>query len=272
MNGDTTQCWPGLKWAWWNLVCTLAVTASVWSAEPMSAETAGSAMDQDDPSPAVKLVVESHDEEDHDSEGASQAFDVVKIGEDFTLEKDQVARDVVIIGGKATIHGTVRGDCVIVMGEAVIHGTLERDLVAVMAPTHLSSNAVIRRDAVVIGGTLQSDPGAEVGRQRHEVAIGSFMPDLRWVFSWVKNGVMMLRPLPPQVGWAWALAGFFLILYLILLLLFGKPVRACTDELEQRPVAAFFSGMLLFLLIGPLLLLLVMSVLGILAIPIVACA
>jgi uncharacterized RDD family membrane protein YckC len=68
------------------------------------------------------------------------------------------------------------------------------------------------------------------------------------------------------------LAGLLLIVYLAMTVMFPRPVRACMQALEERPVASFFVGILLFVLLGPLVLLLVVSMAGILAVPFVFCA
>jgi uncharacterized RDD family membrane protein YckC len=214
----------------------------------------------------------SHADDERERHVRKWGHEVVKFGEDFVLEAGESAENVVVIAGNATIRGMVRRDFVVVAGSAVVDGSLGGDMVVVMGSATLGPKARVEGDAVVVGGRVKADSDAVIEGARHEVSLGMMMPDLSWVGPWFRSGVMMARPLPPQIAWAWAVAAFFLILYLFLFFLFPRPVKACADELESRPVASFFSGILLFLLLGPLLLLLIMSIAGILAVPIVFCA
>src|SRR5262245_57247037 len=61
--------------------------------------------------------------------------DVVTMGNNVFVKEGETAHDVVVFGGQATIEGTVTGDLVVLMGNA-----------------RLGSNAVVRRDVVVVGG------------------------------------------------------------------------------------------------------------------------
>src|SRR5438132_12959758 len=78
---------------------------------------------------------------------------------------------------------------------------------------------------------------------------------------------MLARPIAPQVGWVWIVVGICLLIYLLIAVLFPRPIQACVDALEKRPVSSFFMGILLFVLIGPLTFLLVVSVVGIAVVP-----
>jgi len=66
-------------------------------------------------------------------------------------------------------------------------------------------------------------------------------------------------------------AGILLVIYGVLAILFPRPATLCVDLLEQRSAASFFTGVMTFMLVGPVLLLLLISVAGILVIPFVLC-
>jgi uncharacterized RDD family membrane protein YckC len=59
--------------------------------------------------------------------------------------------------------------------------------------------------------------------------------------------------------------------YLVLNLLFARPVARCRDALAVRPFSAFLSGLLVLVLTGPVFFILGVSVVGIPVIPFVAC-
>jgi uncharacterized RDD family membrane protein YckC len=90
--------------------------------------------------------------------------------------------------------------------------------------------------------------------------------------DWFVQCVLKMRPLAPQVGWVWAVAGVFLLLYLFIALVFQKPVRACVDELERRPATTFLLGLLTKLVLPVLLVLLIATGLGVFVIPFILAA
>jgi uncharacterized RDD family membrane protein YckC len=65
----------------------------------------------------------------------------------------------------------------------------------------------------------------------------------------------------------WGVAGMFFLIHLVVVVLFPRPVQSCVTVLDDRPITAFFSGLLLLILTAPLLFMLVVSVVGILVIP-----
>jgi hypothetical protein len=191
----------------------------------------------------------------------------VEIGKDVTVKAGEVVRELVVIGGNATVDGTVEGDLVVISGSATVNGRVKRDSVTILGSLTLGPQAHISHDAVVVGGPLNADPGATIGGEQTVVGVGQFVPDFGGLQKWLNKGVMLARPLPPGVRWVWIAAAAFLLLYLALAVLFPRPVRACVMTLEEQPVASFFMGLLLLVLLGPLLFLLVVSVAGLLAIP-----
>ena len=191
----------------------------------------------------------------------------VEIGKDVVIKAGEVVRELVVIGGNATVDGTVEGNLVVISGSATVNGRVKRDLVTILGSLTLGPEAQIGHDAVVVGGPLTADPQATIGGQQTVVGVGQFLPDFSGLQKWLNKGVFLARPLPPGVRWVWISAALFLLLYMALAVLFPRPVRACVNTLEEQPVASFFMGILLLVLLGPLLFLLVVSVAGLLAIP-----
>lgn len=196
----------------------------------------------------------------------------VEIGKDVTVRAGEVVPDLVVIAGNATIDGTVEGSLTVLSGSARINGQIKDGLVTVLGSAALGPEASVGNDVVVVGGHFKLNPKATVGGQQTTVTLGHAMPDFVWLQSWLAQGLFLARPFPPQVRWVWIAAGICLVLYLALTLMFPTPVRACVTAVEQQPVVSFFVGLLLFVLLGPLLFLLVVSVAGILVIPFVVCA
>src|SRR5436309_2712338 len=58
--------------------------------------------------------------------------DVVMVGNDYVLKEGEVAKDVVLVSGNATIDGRVSGDLVVVGGSAKVLGKVDGELVVVL--------------------------------------------------------------------------------------------------------------------------------------------
>ncbi|MFO1496859.1 MAG: hypothetical protein U1G07_00425 [Verrucomicrobiota bacterium] len=196
----------------------------------------------------------------------------VEVGKDVVIGRNEVIRELVVIAGNATVDGTVEGNVVVVSGLVRINGQVGHDLVTILGSATLGPQADVGQDVVVVGGTLKRSRSSNVGGQQKVVAIGPHLPDFMWLQRWFANGFLLARPFPPQVKWVWLAAAFSLVGYLGVAVLFPRPVRACISALDQQPVASFFVGILLCVLLGPLLFLLVVSIAGILVIPFLFCA
>ena len=198
--------------------------------------------------------------------------DVVMVGNDFLLKEDEVAADVVVVSGNATIKGRVSGDLVVVAGSAKVFGTVDGDLAVVLGSATLGPDAEIKRDVAVVGGTLTREPTAKIGGTPTVVSTFGIFPNFEWLKTYAVHGLMLARPIAPQVGWVWIVVGICLLIYLMIAVLFPRPIQACVDALEKKPVSSFFMGILLFVLFAPLTVLLAVSVVGVVVIPFMFCA
>lgn len=198
--------------------------------------------------------------------------DVVMIDNDFVLKEGEVARGVVIVSGNATINGRVSQDLVVVGGSAEVLGKVDGDLVVVLGSASLGPAAEIGNDVKVVGGTLSREPGSKIDGTPWVVSRMGIIPRFEALHKYLVHGLMQGRPIPPQVPWVWAVTGICLLIYLLIALLFPRPIQSCVDTLEKRPIGSFFMGILLFILLAPLTALLAVSVVGIPVIPFLFCA
>ncbi len=191
-------------------------------------------------------------------------------GQNVVVETNEIYRDLVLIGGKAVVRGEVRGNVVAVMADLEIEGKVGGDAVVVLGKTHLKDTARVR-DSVVAVGPVTVAPGAAIGGDRVFLPWLSSMSDLGWIEEWLKQGLLWMRPLPHQHAWAWWITGILLLFYVLLSAIFTRPIRACAAVLEEQPVATLATGLLLLVLIGPLALLLLVSVVGVIVMPFLIC-
>lgn len=188
--------------------------------------------------------------------------DVVQIGSPFHLKKGERATQVVVIFAPATIDGAVDRDVVVVGGPATVNGTVGGSLICPLGSAQLGPEAEVNRDVIVVGGDLTEASTAKIGGTRQEFAFAKFLPQFHWLTAWFKDGLLHGRPLAPRLGWTWVVAGVFLLVYLAFTLILPKPVQACVDTLEAKPIISFFTGLLVLVALGPLLVIMSVTVIG----------
>lgn len=184
----------------------------------------------------------------------SSLGDLVVLGNDVTIKAGEAAHDVVVIGGTATIHGRITGELVVVLGQV-----------------HLGPEAEVRRDLTIVGGSLEADPLAVVKGNRVVIGANAAFPGnlafRNWSSQGFTTGLMMARPFPHQYVWSWVAAGIAFLIYLVIAVLFPRQIQASVNAIEQKPANVFATGLLSFMLFGPALLLLVLTVVGIIVVP-----
>ena len=197
----------------------------------------------------------------------AQGRDIVAVGKNATLPAGETAHDVVVVLGSASIDGTVEGDLVVVSGDLTLNGTAEHDVVVVGGKVILGPTAKIKNEAILVGSSLTRDPQATIEGNVAEILPNLHLPQLRGLLDWVSQGLMAGRLLPPGVPWVRAAIAVFLVIFLLIALLFKRPLLAGVETIEARPIASFFAGFLVFLLMVPVMILLAVSVVGIVLIP-----
>ncbi|MEW6306552.1 MAG: RDD family protein [Verrucomicrobiota bacterium] len=196
---------------------------------------------------------------------------VIRIGGDAEVRAGEMSREVIVIGGDAVIDGTVNGELIVISGKATINGKVNGETRIIFGSATVGPQAELRRQIVVLGGPLKTDPTAKISGQRVELGIGDNVPAITGVIDWLKYGLLMARPLPHQVGWAWVVAAAFLAIHGLVALLFPRKLEVCMDTIEKRPVGSFFTGLLTMVLFGPLIFLLIASVVGVIVVPFLLC-
>ena len=212
--------------------------------------------------PAVEMEVEA------------ETASVVRIGADYTVRAGETVREVVLIAGSAIIEGDVEGDVVVVLGVATLASAARvgGDFVVVGGSATVAPGAVVTRDVVVVGGELDAPPGFAPGGEQVTVAPFGVLDGVVAVVPWLNQGLLWGRPIVPSLPWVWVIVGVLFVVYLVVNVVFERPVRACTQVLAERPLTTGLAGLLVLLLIGPVFFVLVVSVLGAALVPFLLCA
>lgn len=209
----------------------------------------------------------------------SDAPPLVVFNRDVVLSTDDHRAAVVVIGGSATVAGKVDevivaiggdvkatgpvGDAVVAILGNVVLDARAKEAVAIGGGVELGPRAEVR-DVASIGGPIKRDPSSQLTGSASELAFLETMPDFRGVRAWLRHALLLARPLAfhADLIWAWQVAAVFLGLYLVVALLFPRPVAACVETLEQRPGGTLLATLLAFLLSPVLMALLTITVIG----------
>lgn len=234
---------------------------------------------------AQEAVEESAQKED--SSAHKYHRELVRIGASALLPAGEEAREVVAVFGDVVADGNVHrssvavfgdnttngdaGEVVAVFGNVRVNGEVRGQVVAVMGSVQLGPDAVVHGDVVCVGGTIDRAPGSEVHRGVQQVGpfpiIGDGLQGLR---AWIRTCLVLGRPLAfnADVLWAWGVAGAFIGVYLLIALMFNRPVIACAETLEQRPGMTIVASILAAVATPIILVLLSFIGVGLLLIPV----
>jgi cytoskeletal protein CcmA (bactofilin family) len=189
----------------------------------------------------------------------------VNVGGSVTVDKDEVAEEVVAVGGSATVEGEVEKDVTAIGGSARINGKVGGEVVAVGNGVYLGPNAEVEGDVTSVGGSVHRDPGARVRGRTDEVGILPFGRHVhfgRFGHDWEPwGGVSRVM--------SSALFTVFLGLLVCLVLLVARaPLERVDRQLVARPWPSAAAGITGFVFFWPL----VAAMTILLAITIIGCA
>lgn len=235
-------------------------------AEPVS-EPAEPPEPPDPPEPAAPAQIQN-DRQPRGLPPARRRQDV-RIGQDLTLQAGETTVEAVVIFGHARIAGHVERDMVVVMGTAELLETASvgGSLVVIGSNAGIAPGARVDRDVVVVGGTLDAPADFRAGGEHVVVGVPMMGAALSVFTPWVNRGLLLGRPLVPDLPWMWVLVGVLFLVYALLTLLFERPVRLAAGALDEKPLTAFGAGLLVMILLGPITMLLMVSVVGLVIVP-----
>jgi RDD family len=203
----------------------------------------------------------------HDRSG-----DQVITGRTYTLRAGESSEgDVVVIHGHARIDGVVNGDLALIGSDAVIRGTINGDMIAVASQTRFEDGAVVNGDFSSVVSAVERDKDLQVNGSRYNL---DFLPasTATNLGQWLTGTIFFLRPMSPDsfISWFWAL----LVLGLCLAIgyFFPKPVAETGAILRGRAPASVLCGLAIVPAAALLCFLLLMTVIGAVAIPLVIAA
>jgi hypothetical protein len=98
----------------------------------------------------------------------------VNVGGSVHVAKDELADQVVAIGGQADVQGDVKHEVTAIGGPARIEGKVGGDVVSIGSNVYLGPHSVVSGDVTSVGGTIERDPGAVIHGSTNEVGMMPF--------------------------------------------------------------------------------------------------
>jgi RDD family len=200
----------------------------------------------------------------------SEGNDAVVTAGSYKLDAGQsTSGGVVLIGSTGTVNGTVNGDLVIIGSKAIFSGTVNGDLVTIGSNLMIDSGAVANGDFVSFASEVKGEEELKVNGDH--VTFNTFSPAVP-VVKEVLSNVVQFRPISPFSGISWTLGIIGLIVSLLLGLIFPKAIAGTDVVLQERPVPSFLIGLAVILGAAVLSFLLLVTIVGIIALPFLALA
>ncbi|HEV7516397.1 MAG TPA: polymer-forming cytoskeletal protein [Thermoanaerobaculia bacterium] len=99
----------------------------------------------------------------------------VRVGGGVRVEANEIAEDVVAIGGPVHVDGEATGDVTAIGGSATINGKVGGGVTAVAGSVHLGPKADVSGDVTSVMGHIDAAPGAKIHGTKTEVSPGEVM-------------------------------------------------------------------------------------------------
>ncbi len=192
------------------------------------------------------------------------------VGSSVRIARDEVADDVVVLGGSADIEGRVEGDVVVFGGPVDVEGEVTRDVTAIGGNVYLGEDSEVGGEVTAVGGRVRRDAGARVRGGINEVQRGFRGPSAPvWAWDWGRWDGPNFSPVGWMASMIWPIAELlFLALLVIFLVAIARPtVERVGTRAGAEPLKSGIVGLLVGILIVPAFLivsvLLALSIIGI---------
>ncbi len=187
------------------------------------------------------------------------------------------ANDVVSVFGDARATGPVHDSVVSIFGSTYVDASVGGDVTSIFGTVNLGPAADIDGEVVSIFGHIARDAGAQVHGGVTSIfgrGLGSWRHGDSRFGGWLDDGLLKGRLLGWQEGqrWTWVVAAAFLAFYALLAVLFPGGIRECVRTIEMRPAATLLAALLAVLCTPVIIVLLVVTIIGIAAVPFVLLA
>jgi uncharacterized RDD family membrane protein YckC len=193
----------------------------------------------------------------------------VRIGQSLTQAEGQTLRDVVVVMGDARIDGTVTDQVVVILGNLDLGPTAHvgKEVVVVGGEARVAPGARIDGDLSVVLGHSAVPLEAMVAGETVVIGTAALSTAFQAFVPWLTRGLLLGRPLVPDITWVWMVFAAFVLVQFLVHLLAHDTVTAVTATAVGRPLTSVFAGLAVLMAWGPVSVLLAITVVGLLVIP-----
>ena len=193
---------------------------------------------------------------------------LVRFAGSARVDADEEAEQVVVIGGPATVDGSVQQEVTAIGGRVTVNGRVGGDVISVGGSVHLGPKAEVDGDVTSVGGSVEREPGAKVHGQINQAAgfgprihIGGDDRDFDFWPWWSPfAGAMRLM-------WSILTLAIFALLVAVTVVVARDPVARVeakiAGEFWQSGLAGFLAQLLFIPLFVLVTVVLVVSIVGI---------
>jgi len=176
---------------------------------------------------------------------ARQQGDRFAFKEDIFVASDEIQDNVIAFGAKIIIEGKVREDVFALGGTVTISGEVGNAVVGIGSKVILKPTAVIRKDVVVLGGTLEKELGCQVEGdtvyfKSSEISVKFLKESFKGIFSLSLLPIILIIKFVSIFIW-------FLLTFLVASL-FPKPITLASTQIRNSFWATFGLGFLAIIL------------------------
>ncbi|HTY07796.1 MAG TPA: hypothetical protein VMF29_01400 [Candidatus Edwardsbacteria bacterium] len=227
-------------------------------------------------------------------------------GNVYVARKDTVKDDLVTRGGSITVDGVVQGDCAALGGSVSVNGKIDGDVAAFGGGVAVAESAAVGGqiasfggsldikgsagddlacfggsitlgpkakvggDVADMGGTVKKADGAKVEGEIKNLSFGMLDHFIPGAIQSAQPWQQQPRPAHRALGFVTALVVVAAIGFLVLLvsLFFPKNIERMSASIEGDFWTSAGAGMLIEIALGPALILMIVSILGIPLVPI----
>jgi hypothetical protein len=160
---------------------------------------------------------------------------------DITVSAGETQDKVFSLGGHVVVDGTVREDVMVIGGSITISGEVQHSVVGIGSHIVVTSTAKIGEDLAALGGTLEKGPGCSVAGdtvyfQTRELGDRLFKDG-------VLDGALSLSIIPIILVVKLAAIFLWLLVALLGVALFPKPLAYAAGEVRRHFWAVFGTGL-----------------------------
>ncbi len=204
----------------------------------------------EEPPPAPALAKTASDDDDDDDRRKRRGEDRVVTGGSTKVDKDEVVKDLVVMGGSADVRGTVTGDLSVMGGSATVRegAHVHGDATVVGGSLRLEDGARVDGDVGVLGGRVDRGKKAKIGGDIKEGNGDAKKPLLRTA---------------RDAGSALTRTSLLFVFGAVLLALATRRMESLETEIAARPMRSFALGIIGAIVGALLLLILTVTLVGI---------